>query len=391
MFVIALVYNVIHAAALLYQVITLNVAVNSYSNALLTLLMSNQFVEIKGAVFKKVEKENLFQLTCADVVERFQLWLMLLIIAMRNVVEIGGLSINSSGLETMTSGAASADATGVPTSTSSILPQAFTLLPRLSGQVLGPFLVVLGIEMLVDWLKHAYVTKFNDTQPAIYSRFLDLLARDYYTQAFGDRHDLTRRIGLPVLPLACLFVRSAVQTYQMFVAAHAPSGGLPAAAAQPLASAKPGAGAALAHVDAMLRRAFVGSGGQAAAAGSGLAAAGDWLAATLLVVVVCLVAFLALLGAKLALGLVLLRWARGRQPGMREREAARTDVGSRRLGINGMVEVDDEKRRWIYDGDEAGLARLREKERDRERDRERGRGGDLGAVTRYAMVAKRIW
>src|SRR6202012_81573 len=101
MFVIALVYNVIHAAALLYQVITLNVAVNSYSNALLTLLMSNQFVEIKGAVFKKVEKENLFQLPCADVVERFQLWLMLLIIAMRNVVEIGGLSINSGALETV--------------------------------------------------------------------------------------------------------------------------------------------------------------------------------------------------------------------------------------------------------------------------------------------------
>jgi hypothetical protein len=289
----------------------------------------------------------------------------------------------------MTSSAAAANATGVPTSTSSILPQAFTLLPRLSGQVLGPFLVVLGIEMLVDWLKHAYVTKFNDTQPAIYSRFLDLLAKDYYTQAFGDRHDLTRRIGLPVLPLACLFVRSAVQTYQMFVAAHAPPAGLPAGT-QPLVSATPGAGAAIAHVDAMLRRAFVVGGG-GAPAGSGLAAAGDWLAATLLVVVVCLVAFLALLGAKLALGLVLLRWARGRQPGAREREAARTDVGSRRLGINGMVEVDDEKRRRIYEGDEAGLARLREKERDRERDKERGRGGDLAAVTRYSMVAKRIW
>lgn len=63
MFVLALIYSVIHATALLYQVITLNVAVNSYSNALLTLLMSNQFVEIKGAVFKKIEKQNLFQLT----------------------------------------------------------------------------------------------------------------------------------------------------------------------------------------------------------------------------------------------------------------------------------------------------------------------------------------
>src|ERR1700744_5657452 len=126
MFVSALVYNVIHAAALLYQVITLNVAVNSYSNALLTLLMSNQFVEIKGAVFKKVEKENLFQLTCADVVERFQLWLMLLIIVLRNVVEVGGLTIAnpngapagpSDGLNTTGSFLLKADG---------ILPQSFT-------------------------------------------------------------------------------------------------------------------------------------------------------------------------------------------------------------------------------------------------------------------------
>ena len=47
LFMLALVYNIVHATALFYQVITLNVAVNSYSNALLTLLMSNQFVEIK--------------------------------------------------------------------------------------------------------------------------------------------------------------------------------------------------------------------------------------------------------------------------------------------------------------------------------------------------------
>lgn len=43
----------------------MNVAVNSYDHALLTLLVSNQFVEIKGSVFKKFEKDNLFQITCA--------------------------------------------------------------------------------------------------------------------------------------------------------------------------------------------------------------------------------------------------------------------------------------------------------------------------------------
>lgn len=50
---------------MIYQMISLNVAVNSYDNALLTLLVSNQFVEIKGSVFKKFEKDSLFQITCA--------------------------------------------------------------------------------------------------------------------------------------------------------------------------------------------------------------------------------------------------------------------------------------------------------------------------------------
>jgi hypothetical protein len=56
---------VAHSIVLFYQVVTLNVAINSHSNALLTLLLSNQFVEIKGSVFKKFERENLFQLSCS--------------------------------------------------------------------------------------------------------------------------------------------------------------------------------------------------------------------------------------------------------------------------------------------------------------------------------------
>ena len=52
---------------MIYQMISLNVAVNSYDHALLTLLVSNQFVEIKGSVFKKFEKDNLFQITCAGM------------------------------------------------------------------------------------------------------------------------------------------------------------------------------------------------------------------------------------------------------------------------------------------------------------------------------------
>ena len=58
-------FLVVHTLVMVYQTISLNVAVNSYDHALLTLLMSNQFVEIKGSVFKKFEKDNLFQITCA--------------------------------------------------------------------------------------------------------------------------------------------------------------------------------------------------------------------------------------------------------------------------------------------------------------------------------------
>jgi hypothetical protein len=143
---------------LFYELVTLNVAINSYSNALLTLLLSNQFVEIKGAVFKKFEKENLFQMSCADMVERFQLSLLLFIIALRNLIELSG-------------------------STFSSLPASFVpifVVPSLSllQRIFSPALIVLLSEMVVDWLKHAFITKFNHIRPAVYGRFIDILCKD---------------------------------------------------------------------------------------------------------------------------------------------------------------------------------------------------------------------
>lgn len=97
----------------MYQLIALNVAINSYDHALLTLLVSNQFVEIKGSVFKRFEKDNLFQITCAgkndnlysqiildvslDIVERFTLALMLFTVALRNLIELSGTEFDFTG------------------------------------------------------------------------------------------------------------------------------------------------------------------------------------------------------------------------------------------------------------------------------------------------------
>ncbi|CAI8013716.1 Transmembrane anterior posterior transformation protein 1 [Geodia barretti] len=64
-YIVATGYVLIHTVVLLFQTVTLNVAVNSHSKALLTIMVSNNFVELKGSVFKKFERSNLFQMSCS--------------------------------------------------------------------------------------------------------------------------------------------------------------------------------------------------------------------------------------------------------------------------------------------------------------------------------------
>ncbi|PNY25921.1 Endoplasmic reticulum membrane protein 65, partial [Tolypocladium capitatum] len=353
MFLLALAYNCLHSIALYYQVITLNVAVNSYSNALLTLLLSNQFVEIKSTVFKRFDKDGLFQLTCADIVERFHLWIMLLIIGMRNVVEVGGLSVPGAGIESSYDDGTPA----VPLHPPSILPHSFTVLPSwvMSGEVLSPFLIVLGSEMLVDAIKHAYVTKFNNIKPTFYSRTLDILCKDYYTNAFVTP-SLTRRLGLAVIPLSCLFIRSSIQTYHMFLSTHVPMP-IPRSTQTSLIEesatpSSPAMTAALNRFDAIIRDSL-GRATYGYPYGSPLnsrpwyAWNSDDFIAALTMVVVFFIAFLVLLILKLLLGMLLLKYARNRYATMKLKEKAVArghaereshDAPGRRIGGRGDVE-----------------------------------------------------
>lgn len=425
MFCLALVYNCAHVITLFYQVIALNVAVNSYSNALLTLLMSNQFVEIKGAVFKLFQKENMFQLTCADVVERFQLWIVLLIIGMRNVVEVGGLSVPGAGVELGDEGGTGPK---IPLHNPSVLPSSFTLLPPWlwSGEVLSPFLVVIASEMLVDWIKHAYINKFNNIKPNFYSRVLDILCKDYYTNAFVTP-TLTRRLGLPLLPLSTLFIRASFQTYHMFLATNMPAP-LPPSTQTSLSvesstPTSPAVTAALDRLDHIIRHALGrsvygieglepgsasgGGNGTGGAAAEGRLSWGAWstddaIALATLVMVV-LIVWLLLLLVKLCLGMFLLRYSRDRYARMKFREHAVAAgkaqpesfdaKGAKRFGGFGAVEVGEERRRWVYADDPEGLRKSRERERKTEEKREKGGDGERGleGVMRYEMVAKRIW
>ncbi|KAI1265506.1 DUF747-domain-containing protein [Xylariaceae sp. FL1019] len=401
MFILSLIYNVIHTWCLFYQVITLNVAVNSYSNSLLTLLISNQFVEIKGSVFKKIEKENLFQLTCSDVVERFQTCIILLIIGMRNIVEVGGLSIPQS-----TFSPDGVFSTG-PKRSSSILPASFTVLPAWlqSMEVLSPFIVVIGIEMLVDWIKHAYINKFNNVKPRLYRRMLDILCKDYYTNAFSAS-SLSRRLGLPVIPLSCLFIRASFQVYHMFLATHVPSPIPTSTTELSVESSTPSSAAMVAafeHLDTLIRHAL----GRAVYAHNTPSENPWWsfssddAIALLTMVVFFFLAWVVLLIVKLLLGMVLLRYSHRRYSLMKAKEQAiaagqaehdKFFTDGRRVGSWGAVEIGDERRRVLYDDDPEGLKSMRDRERKTlAKAQEKSKDDGLAKISRYELSGKRIW
>lgn len=97
----------------------------------------------------------------------------------------------------------------------------------------------------------------------------------------------------------------------------------------------------------------------------------------------------------------LLAFSRARYRDMKEREHVASNPsyhveGGKRVGGWGVVEVDDEKRRVIYEDDPGGLSTLKAKEgkekarREAEREKTYDMSG-LEKVRRYEMAAKRIW
>lgn len=96
---------------------------------------------------------------------------------------------------------------------------------------------------------------------------------------------------------------------------------------------------------------------------------------------------------KLVLGMVLLRFARNRYRTMKEREQLSLDTKGKRVGGWGMIEVDDEKKKIIYESDLEGRKAMQEREKKAAEKEKAGdkKGVDFERVTRYEMAAKRIW
>ncbi|KAM3188472.1 hypothetical protein ACTXT7_000169 [Hymenolepis weldensis] len=179
-YLFALVCLSLHCLLLLAQVTTLNVAFNSQNRSLLTVMISNNFVELKSNVFRKMGKSNLFQIACADVRERFHYAVWLFIIVCRNM--------SASGWQ---------------------YDDFLDLLPDI--------LLILLSEFAVDWIKHAFISKFNVIASDVYEEYTVSIAYDLLLCRQGKNTSdyfelLARRMGLTPISLSCLINVMMIQT-----------------------------------------------------------------------------------------------------------------------------------------------------------------------------------
>lgn len=102
---------------------------------------------------------------------------MLTVIAIRNMIEMAGSNVaflpksfikGKSLFDSIASVSTSQQGTDVRVSCV-FRDQALTM---------QPVLFVILSEMLVDWLKHAFISKFNHVRASVYGRFADVLAKD---------------------------------------------------------------------------------------------------------------------------------------------------------------------------------------------------------------------
>lgn len=101
----------------------------------------NQFVELKGMVFKKFEKNNLFHMSCSDVRERFHYLILLIVVLIQTLKEYNWSE------------------------------------EHLMILMWDCFFIMLA-EVIVDWLKHAFITRFNEISPDVYGSYSISLAYD---------------------------------------------------------------------------------------------------------------------------------------------------------------------------------------------------------------------
>ena len=167
-----------HTLILLTHAVTLSVAINSHTNAMLLVLVSNNFGEIKGHVFKKMDEAKVFTAARMDIVERVHLSVQLLFVAAQRVTASGSVALG------------------------------------LDRKLLVDSMMVLGSEVGVDVFKHAFVSKFNGLRPRVYRGFFRQLCREHVK--LTQSYKLHRVVGFVPLAPAAVLLKTLPGLYRTF-------------------------------------------------------------------------------------------------------------------------------------------------------------------------------
>uniref|UniRef100_A0A915N1B2 Protein TAPT1 homolog n=1 Tax=Meloidogyne javanica TaxID=6303 RepID=A0A915N1B2_MELJA len=129
-------------------------------------------------------KPNLFQMSCSDVRERFHTVVLLLVVVLRNMTAVNWK-----------------------------LEHLYEMTPDL--------IMIIAAELMVDWLKHAFITKFNEISSQVYRDFTITLAfdvlRSHQHESFSDFSDqVSRRMGFVPIPIAIMLIRVVSQSVNLY-------------------------------------------------------------------------------------------------------------------------------------------------------------------------------
>ncbi len=172
---VCLIYAVTHSLILFVHAATLNVAMNSADSALMSLLIGGNFAEIKSTVFKKYNKQNLFKITTSDICERFKLVFFLGLVLLLNCSQ-GGMN------------------------------------QEMVNAYIAQSFFILFAEIICDWIKHSFITKFNFIKSSVYQDYSLVLAGDitglgHESMHMDHCHAVVKRLGFAQIPLVCVMMR----------------------------------------------------------------------------------------------------------------------------------------------------------------------------------------
>ena len=169
-----LIYTLVHCYMHFWRVMLVSVAIVSTDSSMFMIVLTNNFAELKGTVFKKYDSKSLYPVIASDIVERLYLFMDVSIVLFRMLTS----------------------------------PQK-SKMPFV--EVAYWISVMIGLEVFTDWFKYMCVIKFNPIDGVStlthfkHIHLCDILeARTQATPQIGPSHLPLRRMNFMPTPLAVI-------------------------------------------------------------------------------------------------------------------------------------------------------------------------------------------